>query len=501
MKDINYFQLAPDSYYDCSNREGRFHGVILNISFIILLATLSYSYLQLMYSATVILGLGVIGVWRHSWGLTNFFRALIYQKRTSIDNENFINPAHNLIVIATFYNQTSEEVSAVSKCLSISVSSLPSRTLLICAFLREDQKVVITNQFKENSNVVLRFVQQFGLGKREALADALLLAKKSVTPSNEKSTSVLLIDGDTLVTERAITQSIIELQNLTDLGAVIVNEIPFCKSTKLFAQWRMLRSLERNKLMSSFALSGRVLVLTGRFCMYRADVILKIDVINRIRRDYLRLNNLHISLLTGDDKTTWLEVVRRKMKMKYLPFCYIHPIEAENQNKNSLRNIFELTSRYSGNMARANLHRDAWVEAAKTPHFAYGLFDQRISMWTSLLTPLLLIYLLLFDHFGIFIIALTYALIIKNIQAFGLWVISGVYDPWYPYLILYNQVLTAIVKIRAFGFLHQQSWTNQGIESDKNIDTVNLDRQSTSSIMLRSTIFVCLFSVIYFLLR
>lgn len=496
--DINFI---PKSYLNPLKRNGRKGGIFLNVAILVFLLILSYSFLQLANATTIILGLGIIGIWRHGWGIMNYTRAIRYKALLRQNRKTHVATDGSLVVVVTFYNQSNEEVTAVTKALAHAIFELPLRTYLVCAHLTDDQKAIFKGEFKDHQNIAINFVRQHGLGKREALADCLSIAKSSYSPKTREKACVLLIDGDTVVTRDAIEQSIAHLQQDPNLGAVVVNEIPFSKGSQLFNQWRMLRSLERNKLMCSFALSGRVLVLTGRFCMYRGDIILQTDVINRLRKDFIRMKNLHISLLTGDDKTTWLEVLRRRKSMRYLPYSYIYPIEAPDQKDGFIKCTYTLTNRYSGNMARANLHKDAWVGVKNTLHFGYGLLDQRISMWTSLLTPLLLIYLLLFDHFGIFVVALTYALIIKHLQALALWSLSGTYDPWYPYLIFYNQVMSALIKVRAFAYLHRQSWTNQKISSNHNSQTLVLDQKARSTMILRTLMFLSLFTLVYFLLR
>lgn len=492
----------PSRYKSPLERGGRVRWTFLNVSVVVLLLALSYLFLQLNSpNRGIILGLGVFGFWRHGWGLINFIRAVRYKivcrrnKKLQMRNDG------SLVVIATFYNQSNEDVTAVTQALAGAVSQIHVQTYLVCAYRTDDQKAIISNGVRDSKNIAVNFIKQHGLGKREALADCLSVAELSYSENTLAKAYVLLIDGDTIVTKDAIEQSIAQLQHKPKLGAVVVNEIPFSTGTELFNQWRMLRSVERNKLMCSFALSGRVLVLTGRFSMFRANIILQTNVINRIRKDFIRRKNLHISLLTGDDKTTWLEILRRRKLMSYLPNSYVFPIETPKQSDSFVKCTYELLNRYSGNMARANLHKDAWVGVKNTVHFGYGLLDQRVSMWTSLLTPVFLLYFLIFENFGIFVIALTYALLIKHLQAIALWLLSGIYDPWYPYLIFYNQITSAIIKVRAFAYLHKQSWTNQKIFSAENCDTGYLDKKARRKIINQSLFFVLFITLLYVSMR
>ncbi len=235
--------------------------------------------------------------------------------------------------------------------------------------------------------------------------------------------------------------------------------------------------------------------------MYRSEILLQSDVINRIRKDFLVRKDQYISLLTGDDKTTWLEVLRRGYDLRYLPDALIYPVEQQDPKKSFFKETIALTTRYSGNMARANLHRDVWRGSIGKLHFHYGLLDQRISMWTGLLTPLVLLLSLLFDSFDVFILILTYALLIKNLQAVALVATGRAYDPYFPYLIFYNQVMSSVVKIFAFEFLHRQKWNNQNIASVSDDGVLAMDRRARISVINRAALFLMFVFFIYFAIR
>lgn len=471
--------------------------VLLNICLLVLLVTWSSYIASNSGTNTIILGLGVVGIWRHSWGLINFFRAT-YFIRSSRDAAKPIAVGHySLSIIFPVYDQTEGQLRAVAAGIVNSVLMVSGRVLIVCAYRDEAQKKMLSELIENETTVMMHFVRQRGMGKREALADTLNIVKASI-PNGPKE-FVLLMDGDTILTPEAILRSIGEMQKNAQTGAICVNEVPLVKGTKLFVAWRWLRSIQRNQIMSSFALSRRVLVLTGRFAMYRSDILLRPEFINRIRKDYIIHKDTYISLLTGDDKTTWLEVLRRGFDVCYLPDVFIYPIEEQKEEDSFVKETIALTTRYSGNMARANLHPDAWRGAAGKLHFKYGLLDQRVSMWTSLLTPVVLVVLILFDDFDIFILFLTYTLIIKNIQAIA-WSKSD-YNPVFPYLIFYNQVMGSLVKIFTFAFLHRQKWNNQKISVADNPGMLALDKNARLSILTRSGLFVTFITLVYFVLR
>ena len=470
---------------------------LLNICLLVLLITWSSYIVRDRGMNTIVLGLGVVGIWRHSWGLINFLRAAYFIRSARDATKPIASGSYSLSIILPVYSQSEGQLRAVADGIVNSVRMVPGRILIVCAYRDKAQKELLSEIIENESPFVTHFVRQRGMGKREALADALNIVKASIPIGSKEF--VLLMDGDTILTPEAIVRSIGEMQADPQTGAICVNEVPLVKGTKLFVAWRWLRSLQRNQTMSSFALSRRILVLTGRFAMYRSDILLRSEFINRIRKDYLLHKGAYISLLTGDDKTNWLEVLRRGFDVCYLPDVFIYPIEEQNEENNFVKETIALTRRYSGNMARANLHIDAWRGAAGKLHFKYGLLDQRVSMWTSLLTPVALVMLILFDDFDIFILFLTYTFIIKNLQAIAF---SGSdYNPLFPYLIFYNQVMTSLVKIFTFAFLHRQKWNNQNISVADNPGMLALDKNARLSILTRSGLFVTFITLVYFVFR
>jgi glycosyltransferase Alg8 len=121
-------------------------------------------------------------------------------------------------------------------------------------------------------------------------------------------------------------------------------------------------------------------------------------------------------------------------------------------------------------------------------------------MWTSLLTPTILLGLLVFGNWPLFFIFLTYVLIIKNIQALVLSYLGGHYDPWFPYLIFFDQVVQSLAKIWAFAYMHRQAWTNQEITAVAGDDQAVLDRISRRTMTLRLVTFLIFVGYIYLLL-
>lgn len=479
------------------SRSKRLAGTALNIAILFFLIDWTLTLTKNNESLSLILGLGIIGLWRHSWGVYNYLRAVRFRnfsKKKTSDYE--LLSQTQLVVIVTFYNQSEEDMAKVLRSLAEAFTLLPKRPLLIIAY--RTLKMPMVRSLIGDSAAV-QFVPQTGRGKREAIADALVVAKQTIPANSIDGAHILLIDGDTVVTPQAIWESMGVLDRRAEIGAVVVNEKPLTLGPPIFGVWRKLRSLQRHKMMMSMALSDRLLVLTGRFSMIRSSVLLPVSVASRIRHDYIQTDYAHIPFLTGDDKTTWLEVLRRGYGMTYLPNTFIYPIEHVNSNVNYFHHVYKLSLRYGGNMIRANLHDDAWSNVARSPHLKYTLIDQRVSMWTSLLSPTLLILLLVTGQFQYFIVFLTYLLIIKNVQAIAVGWLGNHYDPWFPYIIFADQFIQSLAKIKSFSFLHHQSWNNQDI-SLQGDDQQLLDRKSSRVFVQRYLFFTLFFGFIYVLL-
>jgi Glycosyltransferase like family 2 len=92
--------------------------------------------------------------------------------------------------------------------------------------------------------------------------------------------------------------------------------------------WHSLRFAQRHQVMSSMALSRRLLVVTGRMSIYRAAVAIDpgfIDLLENDHLDHWRFGRF--PLLTGEDKSTWYWLLRRGRRMLYLPDVRVVTVE------------------------------------------------------------------------------------------------------------------------------------------------------------------------------
>ena len=82
-----------------------------------------------------------------------------------------------------------------------------------------------------------------------------------------------------------------------------------------------LRFTQRQMMMSAVALGGRVLTLTGRMSVFRADLATNPEL-HRLGRAGLSSTTgawAGSKFLTGDDKSTWFWLLKNGYEMAYLP--------------------------------------------------------------------------------------------------------------------------------------------------------------------------------------
>jgi glycosyltransferase Alg8 len=116
---------------------------------------------------------------------------------------------------------------------------------------------------------VLHLLPQDGTGKRSAMRVGLELFARLRPPTGAQ---VVLMDGDTLLTPGSLSATCRMLASQPDVGAVTTHNEALVRGTSLAREWYRLRMAQRHVLMGSVSLSRRLLVLTGRFAVFRAEV-------------------------------------------------------------------------------------------------------------------------------------------------------------------------------------------------------------------------------------
>ncbi len=127
--------------------------------------------------------------------------------------------------------------------------------------------------------------------------------------------------------------------------------------------------------------------MTGRMSVFRANVCTDPGFIADVESDSLqhwRLGRLQVP--HRDDKSSWFSLMRLGYDTFYVPDAAINTVEHPPE-KSFIKASRKLMFRWYGNNLRQNSR--ALGLGVKPPGVftSVVLFDQRVSMWTSLLGP------------------------------------------------------------------------------------------------------------------
>ena len=299
-----------------------------------------------------------------------------------------------------------------------------------------------------------------GDGKRKALAQGLREIAKLNLP---KDTIIALMDGDSELSPGTLRRCLAFFKLFPKLGALTTDEIPDVKGSYIFSEWFHLRFAQRHYQMCSLSLSKKILCLTGRFALYRSEPALHPDFAHQLESDMLD-DWLwgRFKFLSGDDKTTWYWMLKHtNYNLLYIPDVVVYSIESIS---GSLPNrMYQNMRRWFGNMLR-NGNRALALGPGKLGLFVtLCLIDQRVNMWTSLVSPCLLVIALCRGQLlpaGILLCwmlmsrCLTLTLIFRGRQS----ELKPIHLP----ILLLSQWSSALIKIWTQMNLAQQRWFNRG---------------------------------------
>jgi mannuronan synthase len=419
------------------------------------------------------LSLGVIGIWRYGWYLLNVLRAGWYglvtfpllRRRAFKAPEGERYPKRLFVVVASYKESPLVERlcfgSLVDACARI-----PSESTLVISVgtpqeAAEIREVMEQHEGADRIRVVFHYQEH---GKRLALGYALrTVAREWNDPrrwhEDAENDVVVLMDGDSVVSADALEKSLPYFRTRPRLGAITTNEIPvvFKGCGAAVRLWYGLKLSRRNQLMSSHALSRKLLTLTGRFSAFRASVATSEEFIRFLDRDQLtHWAYGRIRFLMGDDKSTMFCLLKNGWDMLYVPDAFVFCLEDRKGGFFKIANVMML--RWYGNMLRNN-GRSLQLGVGRLPFFTWLAFlDQRISMWTSLIGPTAALLLSVSVSGWFLALYVLWVLTTRSFQL-GVLVLFGHTVRWLDLpLLVFDQWYGALVKIYCSVNLHRQVW-------------------------------------------
>lgn len=419
----------------------------------------------------VTLIIGTLGIWRYGWWFTHAVRAYIYghmvypkmrEKCQALWQEGW-RPRHLHFMMTTYLEERdiTEKVLA-SICREVEATGVPGTIWLGSGDLYDEEIIdAFLRKFAPDLDLTLRIIRQNQPGKRMAIGLVLrAMSRNNIDPDD----LVVFMDGDFIFAPNALANCLPLFKLYPDLQAATTNEEVICIGPRWVSVWLTMRFAQRRLAMQSHSLSGRVLTLTGRMSIFRAKHLLQLEFIRLLEADYLQ----HwlwgsFRFLSGDDKSTWFYMLKTGARMLYVPDAMGYTVEVIKGP--ALDRMVQNFRRWSGNMLR-NGSRAIALGPRAMPFFIWWcLVDQRISMWTMLVSPVLAVSASILHGFNYFIAYMIFVAVTRMMLSLFLYQYSRQVSIAYPWILYFNQFINASVKVYCIFRLSKQRWTNRGNQS------------------------------------
>lgn len=407
--------------------------------------------------------IGMVGLYRYSLWMMHLVRAFIYEhlvyaglkKQIAAMQQEDWTPAR-LYFMMVSHNEDRQTLYESVKSIIYEAQSLdlPATICLGSTTFSDEQVVTDTlRTFPYGKNIKVTFIRQNAPNKRIQIAGALRALIRQGIRLND---TVVFMDSDSIIMPGCLRKCLPLFKLNPKLQALTTNERAVVTNSRLYADILNLRFAQRSLYMNSLALSKKVLCLTGRFSIFKAAQILDEDFLSRIENDYIDdwfWNR--IKFISGDDKSSWYSLLEKDAEMLFVPDALVYTVEKASSEL--WKGYIQDLKRWSGNMLRNNW-RALKLGVEKTGIFPWiVLFDQRISMWTALFSPALLL-VAFFKDFHLAYALLLWILMVKHVQSLALFWQGRTIKLVYPFVYYVQQILNGLVKVYTLFNLKSQSW-------------------------------------------
>ncbi|MBA1244622.1 mannuronan synthase [Pseudomonas japonica] len=419
--------------------------------------------------------IGAVGIWRYSMGAMHFVRGMLFLyvvypllRRKVMKLGTDADPSHVFLMVTSFRIDASTTAAVYQSVIREAIDSGYPTTIVASLVEMSDELLMKSLWAKMNppERVSLDFVRIAGTGKRDGLAYGFRAISRHLP---DEHAVVAVIDGDTVLNEGVVRKTVPWFALWPNVGGLTTNEFCEVRGSYIMSEWHKLRFAQRHINMCSMALSKRVLTMTGRMSVFRASVVTDPLFIADVESDSLKHWRLGtFRFLTGDDKSSWFSLMRLGYDTFYVPDATINTVEHPPE-KSFVKASRKLMYRWYGNNLRQN-SRALGLGIRRLGLFTMVvLFDQRVSMWTSLL-GLTAALIATFKYSVTFLLAYLLWIGITRLILTILLSLSGhSVGPAYPIILYYNQIVGALMKIYVFFRLDRQSWTRQPTSTKRDL--------------------------------
>ncbi len=428
------------------------------------------------YQKKLIFIVAFIGIWRYSWFALNIFRAWKYKtkkfkaiRELEKNAKEEIDPKHVFLLLTTFRIDTHVTIRVYTEAIKDAIECGYDVTVIASIVEMSEERLIrkIFLNLNPPKRIRLVITRIKGTGKRDALAAGYRVVAN--TPVDLENSVVAVIDGDSIIPKGLIRKCSRLFGLDPKLGGLTTDEdaeLP-TKPKKLFEftyqQWYKMRFAQRNISMCAVSLSDRLLTLTGRMSMMRANIVAQEDFIKTVQLDYIDHWRLgRFGFLTGDDKSSLYNIMKKGWKMLYVPDVTVHTVE-ELIDDNFFKGSLILMRRWFGNQYRTNSRQLKIPNARKVVNTYpwYTMIDQRITRWTTPYGFFLAFFGSISWGWDIFLIYIWWILFTRLLMIFMYKISRKELHPAWPFLMYYNQLVGSFVKIYIWNHLYKQSWTRQ----------------------------------------
>ncbi|MEM6840033.1 MAG: glycosyltransferase [Cyanobacteria bacterium P01_C01_bin.120] len=444
-----------------------------------------------------LVSLGLIGIWRWSWFLVRMMRARIYlhwvfpRWRRTADSIPVDVLPHVCFLVPT-YKEEPWISERVFRAIAQEAKTLAPHPITVLVNSSSDEENAFVRSILEAEDPGLKRMRVIWMtqkdGKRKAMADGLRELAKLNLPADSV---IALMDGDSELGPGTLRRCLPFFRLFPQMGALTTDEIPVVKGSYLFSEWFHMRFAQRHSQMCSDSLSNKVMCLTGRFSLFRAEAALAPSFADQLEHDSLE-DWLwgRFKFLSGDDKSTWYWLLRHRYDMLYVPDAIVYSIETVSGSVTD--RAYNNMRRWYGNMLR-NSSRALALGPKTTGWFIwYSLIDQRISYWTCLITPgFLLVTLLQGNWLGAMVVISWLCFSRPLMLGLIFWGRMSEIKPIHFPLLLVSQWSSSLIKIWTQMNLAQQKWSNRGNQSISAAGTgfERVAKRSTARFLLATQLF------------
>ncbi|MEZ5826096.1 MAG: glycosyltransferase [Geminicoccaceae bacterium] len=421
-------------------------------------------------STGFVVAIGLLAIWRYGWWGVHVVRSTIFlnhtfpKLRARADRLDRVERAPEVYVLITSYRMATDVSFKVYDGLITALRKYGAPAKIIASITDQSDVDLLRHVLDTHGNprdIEIRFMFQRGDGKRSAMGEAARAIARDM-PSPDAL--VIFMDGDIYLPPDTLERSLSFFLLNPDLGALTTDNRGFVKGGGWAREWYDLRYAQRHLVMSSMSLSKRLLVLTGRFSVFRGSIVSDRDFIRHVEEDFIDHWRFgRFKFLSGDDKSTWFWLLRNRWTMLYVPDVIAWGFEELPDRRHFFKSSIGLMRRWYGNMLRNNSRAIALGPKDMGFFTWWSLIDQRLSMWTSLTGPIVAAMLTFAHSRPFFLGYISWIMMTRVFASFLLGLQRGRFSPLWPVLLYYNQIVGALVKTWVTFRVNQQKWTRQNI--------------------------------------